>query len=201
MSNAVARRKWEFCEEPPVQELADLDAAVLGAGLPLAAEMCITQAGLMRQDVDAAQALLEQAYALAPRHPATLIALYRFHFYGNRLSAAREVAVLALALAADLLNLPTRWQETERAACFQNLQPLPRFYLFTLKGLAYLNLRLGDLEQGRVAIQKLQELDPKDVVGHGVLAVVLARMGRDDVGYEDCPDIAGSRVLLGEAAT
>lgn len=84
MSNAVARRSGSL-REPPVQELADLDAAVLGAGLPLAAEMCITQAGLMRQDVDAAQALLEQAYALAPRHPATLIALYRFHFYGNRL--------------------------------------------------------------------------------------------------------------------
>lgn len=181
-------------------ELADLDAAVLGAGLPLAAERCITQAGLMRQDVDAAQTLLEQAYALAPRHPATLIALYRFHFYGNRLRAAREVAVLALALAADLLTLPARWQDTKRVACFQNLQPLPRFFLFTLKGLAYLNLRLGDLEQGRVAIRKLQELDPKDVVGHSVLAVVLARMGRDDVGYEDCPDIASSRVLLGEAA-
>lgn len=175
-------------------EVEDIDAAVLGGGLPPEAEALIQQAGFIRQQVAEALALLEQAYRLAPSHPATLIALYRFHFYGNRLSEAREIAILALEVALAALGLPRRWREVE-ADTFPLpssgvLEPLPRFFLFTLKGYAYLSLRLGELDIGREAIGKLNQLDPGDVVGHRVLEVVLARMGRDDLGYEDCPDIA-----------
>ena len=185
----------------------DFDAAVLGGGLPPAAEALIRQAGLIRQQVPEAQALLEQACLIAPGHPATLIALYRFHFYGNRLVEAREVAVTALQVGLAALGLPTRWQDVSAEAFPLSrsaaLEPLPRFFLFTLKGYAYLNLRLGDLDIGREAIAKLDELDPKDVVGYRVLDAVLARMGRDDVGYEDCPDIAQSSTqhAVAEAST
>ena len=72
------------------------------------------------------------------------------------------------------------------------LEPLPRFYLFSLKGYAYLSLRLGELDTGRAALAKLGELDPANRVGHRVLDDVLARMGRDDIGYEDCPDVAAA---------
>jgi len=46
---------------------------------------------------------------------------------------------------------------------------LPRFYLFTLKGYAYLQMRLGNLHEGRAAVMKLLELDPSDKVGARVL--------------------------------
>ena len=59
---------------------------------------------------------------------------------------------------------------------------LPRFYLFTLKGYAYLQMRLGDLDEGRAAVMKLLELDPSDKVGARVLLEVLDRMGLDDDG-------------------
>ena len=57
---------------------------------------------------------------------------------------------------------------------------LPRFYLFTLKGYAYLQMRLGNLDEGRAAVMKLLELDPSDKVGARVLLEVLDRMGRSD---------------------
>ena len=57
---------------------------------------------------------------------------------------------------------------------------LPRFYLFTLKGYAYLQMRLGDLDEGRAAVIKLLELDPSDKIGARVLLGVLDRMGQDD---------------------
>ena len=57
---------------------------------------------------------------------------------------------------------------------------LPRFYLFTLKGYAYLQMRLGNLGEGRAAVMKLLELDPSDKVGARVLLEVLDRMGLDD---------------------
>ena len=59
---------------------------------------------------------------------------------------------------------------------------LPRFYLFTLKGYAYLQMRLGNLEEGRAAVMKLLELDPSDKVGARVLLDVLERVGLDDDG-------------------
>ena len=42
---------------------------------------------------------------------------------------------------------------------------MARFFMFVLKGYAYLNMRLGDIEEGRAAVAKLLELDPTDKVG------------------------------------
>lgn len=179
---------------PPIGEPIDLDAAVLGGALPDAAAALIAQAGRLRGEPAAALALLDLAQAKAPDHPAVLIARYRFHFYANRLRAARGVAEEALQFAARALglppDLPACWRDTQPAPCFVALAPLPRFYLFTLKGYAYLSLRLGEIESGRAALAKLAELDPADRIGHRVLATVLTHQGRDDLGYEDCPDIA-----------
>ena len=60
---------------------------------------------------------------------------------------------------------------------------LPRFYLFTLKGYAYLQMRLGELEESRDAVMKLLELDPSDKIGAKVLLGVLERIGKDE--YDD----------------
>lgn len=162
-----------------------LDDAVLGAGLPAQAEALIARAGAMRMCVAEAGALLEEACRIAPGHPATLIALYRFHFYGNRLTQAREVARRALATAGQVLGLPADIFAVVPDARFAELAPLPRFYLFSLKGFAYLSLRLGELELGSALLAKLRELDPADKVGHAVLAGVVARIGREDADYED----------------
>ena len=56
----------------------------------------------------------------------------------------------------------------------------PRFYLFTLKGCAYLNMRLGDLEQGAALVAKLMALDPGNKLGGAVLQGILDRVGQSD---------------------
>lgn len=166
------------------------DSAVLGRGLPTEVEALIAAAGLVRQDRAQAEPLLLKARALAPTHPATLIALYRFHFYGHRLREAREVARESLGIARAAL-LPAGHPDPVAA----DLPPISdeqarfdaavRFYLFTLKGFAYLNLRLGDIEVGRAALAELRQLDPQDRVGGAVLAVVLARAERGQSEYGD----------------
>ena len=57
---------------------------------------------------------------------------------------------------------------------------VPRFFQFSLKGLAYLSLRLGRLEIGREAAEKLLELDPLDRIGARVLIDVLDRLAVED---------------------
>lgn len=166
---------------------SDPDMAVLGAGLPPVAESLIARAGQVRADAEQALALLEIARSLAPDHPACLIALYRFHFYGNRLSDARRVALDAIRVAGSLLAFPEDWRAVPASAFTGELSPLPRFFLFSLKGYAYLNLRLGEIEEGRHVLHRLAELDPRNQTGHALLADVLARVGREDDDADEAP--------------
>jgi tetratricopeptide (TPR) repeat protein len=163
-------------------EDAVLSAAVLGDGLPGIAEEHLRLAASTYRDGDVSEAHLRRAQAAAPDHPAVLIGLYRFYFYKNRLPEALSVALICLAKAAKDNGLPSDWREVR--ACDADFgdfgSALPRFYLFTLKAYAYLNMRLGNLSEGSAAVAKLIDLDPSDKVGAKVLLGVLDRIGRDD---------------------
>jgi hypothetical protein len=54
-------------------------------------------------------------------------------------------------------------------------EPVTRFYLFTLKGYAYLSLRLGDDTEARDALALLRHLDPDDRVGGALVEAVRQR--------------------------
>ena len=156
--------------------------AVLGGGLPPEAELRLHQAGLSYHATDIALEHLRQAEALAPEHPAVLIGFYRFYFYKGRLADALTVAERCLALSARDNGLSADWRQTTAAqAAFGRYDSVAaRFFLFTLKGYAYLQMRLGNLAEGQVAAAKLMELDPSDKIGARVLLDVAARAGRDD---------------------
>ncbi|HMU91119.1 MAG: hypothetical protein IT471_09310 [Pseudomonadales bacterium] len=172
------------CASRPAALLADADwaAACLGGALPEAVEAALRAAGSAYADDDLAERHLLQASALAPDHPAVLIAWYRFCFYKGRLMQARELGLRCLTLAARGCGLPESWQTVSAtAARFDDFAAVAeRFYLFSLKGCAYLSLRLGDLSLGQAMLAKLRELDPADRLGGAVLEQVLARRGADD---------------------
>jgi tetratricopeptide (TPR) repeat protein len=167
-----------------VTDAAVLANALLGGGLPPEAEFHLWEAGHSYHLDDVAERHLREAEALAPGHAAVLIGLYRFYFYKGRLADALTVARQCLEKAARENNLATDWQLVAAGDAefghYENM--LPRFYLFTLKGYAYLQMRLGNLEEGRSAVAKLLELDPSDKVGARVLREVIERMGQDDDG-------------------
>jgi hypothetical protein len=169
---------------PTTAEGFAFDDAALGRGMSAEVEALITRAGQLPHDPAQAEALLREAVALAPTHPAPLISLYRFHFYGHRLAQALAVADHALGVARAALV-------AQHGPQFGQVPPAPedarhdaavRFYLFTLKGQAYLSLRLGRVDAGRAALAELRRLDPQDCVGGGVLSKVLLRQGREDDG-------------------
>jgi len=164
---------------PPDAVLAD---ALLGRGLPPEAERHLAEAGLAYQRDDIAEQHLREAHALAPGHAAVLIGLYRFYFYKGRLVEALDVARVCLEKAAADNGLVTDWWQVRATdADFGSFDaPLPRFYLFTLKAYAYLQMRLGNLGEGRLGVEKLLELDPSDKIGAKVLLDVLERMGCSD---------------------
>ncbi len=168
----------------PMMEDTLFTEALLGGGVPPVAERHLLQASLNYHLGDVAETHLRDAEILAPGHPAVLIGLYRFYFYKGRLADALAVARACLARAAEENNLPTDWRDVRAEdATFDRYEEIgPRFFLFTLKGYAYLQMRLGDFEEGLAAVLKLLELDPSDKIGARVLFDVLERMGQDDDG-------------------
>lgn len=163
-------------------EEADHAAVLFGGGLPAAAEQHLRDAGRAYHMDEVAEWHLRKAQALAPDHAAVLIGRYRYYFYKNRLVEALGVARECLVKAARDCGVATDWRAVKRDdADFDSYDAvLPRFYLFVLKGYAYLQLRLGNVEEGRQAVAKLLELDPSDKLGGRVLLGVLDRMGQDD---------------------
>jgi tetratricopeptide (TPR) repeat protein len=155
----------------------DLAAACLGRGLPPEAERHLRLAGESYHRDEEALAHLQAAWRVASDHVAVYIGLYRFYFYKNRLAEALEVARLCLAKATRDLGLTRDWRRMRSTdADFNSFEAvLPRFFLFTLKSYGYLQLRLGELEEGRTALEKLTELDPDDKLGGRKLLQVLER--------------------------
>lgn len=166
-----------------VAEQDFLASIVLGEGLPEEVERLLHAAALSYDQDDVAHKYLMEARALAPTHPATLIGLYRFYFYKGRLRECLGVAESCLTRAAIDNSLPLDWRQvTAHDAAFGDFDAIaPRFFMFTLKGYAYLSMRLGDFEESAAAIDKLLELDPADKIGAKVLLGVLERRGLEDV--------------------
>lgn len=154
-----------------------LASAVMGGGLPPEAEAHLEEAGLSYQQSEVAERHLKAAQEIAPGHAAVLIGLYRFYFYKGRLAECLVVARQCLAKAQRETNLPADWRDVQPTdAEFSRYDRLmPRFFMFTLKGYAYLNMRLGELDEGRAAAEKLLELDPTDKIGARLLIDVLNR--------------------------
>lgn len=166
----------------PAAEHALLADALLGGGLPALAEQYLYEAALAYHDEAVAEQRLRDAQALAPDHAAVLIGLYRFYFYKGRLADALAIARQCLDKATRENALPANWRDVAAgdAAFGRYEEILPRFFLFSLKGYAYLQMRLGNMEEGRAAVMKLLQLDPSDKIGAKVLLGILERIGRDD---------------------
>ena len=155
---------------------ADFDAAVLGLALPAGVEQALREAGAARGDAVAVAEALMRAQALAPEHPAVLIAFYRHHFYGHRLRLARNVARRALAVGAGRWACPRSGARCRHGPCPAPATARARaFDLFVLKGYAYLGLRLDDPVEARDALALLRALDPGDCVGAALLEAVRQR--------------------------
>ncbi len=172
---------------PPAGWVSDLTeeervAECLGLGLPAEAEEHLRLAGQNYHRDEAALAHLQAAWDLAPGHAAVYIGQYRFYFYKNRLAEALAVGTECLAKAAADNGMSPNWRDAKpEDADFSNFAAvLPRFFLFTLKGYAYLQMRLGNLQEGRAAVEKLLELDSTDKVGARVLLDVLERQAHGD---------------------
>jgi len=119
-----------------------------------------------------AEICLDKAYALAPTNLTVLVALYRFYYYQYRYQDALRIAYESMAAVAGEIDFPAHWRElnfSDLANGVLHSFTIVRFYLLALKGAGYLNLRMGDIQEGVAMLNKVIELDSNDRLGARVL--------------------------------
>lgn len=135
-------------------------------------------------DGDAELPLLK-AYFLAPESLNVLVALNRFYYYQHRLEEALAATTKALVVIRPSIAFPEDWRDLQ----ISHITEAPadsltnvRLYLFTLKAIGFLNMRLERLDVSQAIFEKLVGLDSKDRIGaQGLLELVIKR--KTDVGW------------------
>ncbi len=127
----------------------------------------------------AAEPCLLRAYFLAPEQLSVLVGLYRYYFYQHRMEDALIVAERVLDVTARRLHLVGGWSSIGRVALGEAVMRsmgLLRFHLLALKGSAVILLRLDRLDEARLRLAKIAEVDARDTLGAmPLLAIIAAR--------------------------
>lgn len=127
-------------------------------------------------------ALLWTAQALAPQCLPVYYALYKHHAGVREFEQAEHAALRGLAEAAAQAGLPADWRTVQPdrlppGVDFTHNGPA-RFWLFTLKALAFIALRSQRLADARERLQQVARFDRDAKVGGEVVERLLASMGQ-----------------------
>ena len=133
----------------------------------------LLQAAVAASPVDQSRAetLFLQAQALDSHCLQTYFALYKFYFYQKRLVDAERIVLAGLEESAQQGGFPNDYRQLAGNLKQWNLyaNECSLFYLYTLKALAFIRLRLGLTLEAQLILSTLQQLDPKDLSGASVI--------------------------------
>lgn len=149
---------------------ADAFGIATGFAAPPAIDATLREAASCYDDTAKAEALLWTALKADPQCLGSHFSLYKFYFYKRKLKQAEEVALLGLETAARQGGFSPDWTQLDAQTCdWRRVDAPQHFYLFTLKALAFMRLRLGRTDESHALLAKLHELDPLDSVGASVI--------------------------------
>jgi len=141
-----------------------------GGIVPPEVDIRLSMAAAAHRDARTTEVLLLDAQSIDPTCLPVYFALYKFYFYRSRLAEAERITLQALIAAARQAGFSEDWQRlTPHTADWVATDEPQHFYLFSLKALAFIRLRLGRTEEARAILAKLNELDPSDTVGASVI--------------------------------
>lgn len=130
----------------------------------------LREAANVYADTPAAEKILWRTLTMDAQCLATYFSLYKFYFYKRRLREAEHAALLGLKAAAQQGGFSNDWTQLDAtSAAWSRVDGPQHFYLFTLKALAFIRLRLERADEARQILAKLAEIDPADGVGASVI--------------------------------
>lgn len=149
--------------------------AGFGAELPTVVESLLNEVVTAYGQPNRAEAILWSAQAMYPECLPVYFALYKFYFYKGRLHDAERANRLGLAQAARQAGFDSAWHCLTRTTVdWTDIRGPQHFYLFSLKALSFICLRLGRLPESRAILSKLAQIDPADSVGASVIRELAA---------------------------
>lgn len=133
----------------------------------------LLQAAVAASSVDqsSAETLFLQAQALDGHCLQTYFALYKFYFFQKRLVDAERIVMAGLEESARQGGFPSDYRRLAKNRQKWDLyaNEITLFYLYTLKALAFIKLRLGFTIDAQLVLSHLQQLDPEDLSGASVI--------------------------------
>jgi len=122
-------------------------------------------------DQSEAETLFLQAQTLDSHCLQTYFALYKFYFFQKRLVDAERIVLAGLEESAKQGGYPNDYRQLAQNLHKWNLyaNESSLFYLYTLKALAFIKLRLGFTLDAQLILLTLQQLDPEDLSGASVI--------------------------------
>ena len=138
----------------------------------------LLQAAVAASSVDhsLAENLFLQAQTLDSHCLQTYFALYKFYFFQKRLVDAERIVLAGLAESAKQGGFPNDYQRLvgnpQKWNLYANESTL--FYLYTLKALAFIKLRLGFTLDAQLVLSHIEQLDPEDRSGASVIMALAA---------------------------
>ena len=155
-------------------ETAADPVALFGGEASSVITQLLQEAATVYQQTSRAEAILWSAQAIDPACLPVYFALYKFYFYKLRLADAEKAALMGLKTAAHQGGFTAEWSRLSHSdANWNSALGAQHFYLFTLKALAFIRLRLGRREESLALLDKISELDPGDTVGSSVIRDLL----------------------------
>ncbi|MHB1531357.1 hypothetical protein [Acidithiobacillus sp.] len=117
-----------------------------------------------------AEQVLRSTLESDPDAFAAYFALYKLLFRQSRLVEAEAVVRNALAAASRQGGFDLNWQNhAAGSARWSTVNSPAHFYLFSLKALSFILLRQGRMAECRMILDKIEELDPGDLIGASVI--------------------------------
>lgn len=166
--------------------MIEANSTRFGGRVPDVVDRRLLEASRSYANASRAESLLLDAHKLDPECLPVYFALYKFYFYSNRLADAEQIVLAALATAARQAGIAADWSAlSPRSAAWNDTSTPAHFYLFSLKALAFIRLRLGRPEEAQELLTKLAELDLADGVGASVVRSLTTAISESDNARDD----------------
>lgn len=118
---------------------------------------------------------LKKALDAKPDQLETLVAMYKLLFYLGKTEQAEDLVFQALVKAAAQGRFDNDWNNLDiNSTDWENPRGAGRFYLYSLKALAFIRLRQEMLRDAANILETLARLDPQDRIGANVIRDLLA---------------------------
>lgn len=113
------------------------------------------------------------AHASAPECLPVYYLLYKFHAGRRQFDLAERAATRGISVAARQAGLATDWRDVQPGAADFAVNGPARFWLFSLKALAFICLRTRRADAARELVEHIGRLDPTHGLGNDVIASLL----------------------------